>query len=331
MEGLFALVVLTLLTISLIALIRPLPRLGLHTRGKAGGLLFSSLLLTVLFDAIYGEEKKGELVRESKNPKVVAAPETTQIVANKLIIQAEREERAVMLFLNTDLPDWAEVWVTLSRLYYRVGKEDAYSGGYFSEKARIAAWRTPRRISYDDAAWKAERSADQARLSRISSDMAYEIDRIEDHLTASVTLHLNQPDPRFGGFGNPNLFGAIVSKSGKWNVVRAKQRIPAPLAGAPLQQSQIVAYDGLQSGRSYRLLKQTPFSPLSSEEKKDLPLDLALQALSSIVQLPAGQVIHVRSVRKTQMGGREYEVEVEGVRGWILDVPLMQIGVERVE
>ena len=333
MEGILGLVIFTLLVTSLIALIRPLPKLRLHTRRKAGGLLVLSLLLTVMFGAIFGEEKDGVSPREISDPSPVVVPVApAKIIANRLVIKTEREEGAVMLSLDTDLPDWSEVFVSLSRRYYHVGKEDAYSSTYFEEKARIAQWRTPRRIATDDASWKADLSADQAKMARISSDLAYKIGRIDDHLEARVVLHINQPDPRFGGRGNPHLSGTIVSKSGEWNIVEAEQRILAPLTGQVLpKQPSIVAYDGLQPGQSYRLLKQTPFSALNSEEVKDLPMDLTLRALGNIVQLPAGQIIHVVSVRKSKVGSREYAVEVEGVRGWILDTALMNTGVERAE
>ena len=277
-------------------------------------------------------EQQGSVAASKPAKEPLPQPELASIVVDRFVIQAEREGHEVVVSLDTDLPDWAEVIVSLSRLYYRVGKEDAYSGTYFDEKARISQWRTPRRIPYDDEEWKADLSANQAEMSQISSDLAYEIDRIDDHLEVRMVLHINQPDSRFGGRGNPHLSGAAVSRSGEWNLIEAERRIPAPLTGpAPPKKSQIVAYDGLQQGQYYQLLKQTPFSPLNSEEMKGLPTDLALRALGSIVQLPAGQMIHVISVHRRRAGSIEYEVDVEGVRGWILSTALMNTGVERAE
>ena len=277
-------------------------------------------------------EQPGSVAASKPTKEPSPQPEPASIVVDRFVIQVEREGHEVEVSLDTDLPDWAEVIVSLSRLYYQVGEEDAYSGTYFEEKARISQWRTPRRIPYDDEAWKAERSAHQTEMSQISSDLAYEIDRIDDHLEVRVVLHINQSDSRFGGRGNPRLSGAAVSQSGKWNLIEAERRIPAPLTGpTPPKKSQIVAYDGLQQGQYYQLLKQTPFSPLNSEEVKGLPTDLVLRTLGSIVQLPAGQMIHVISVHRSKTGSIEYEVEVEGVRGWILSTALMNTGVERAE
>ena len=161
MEGILGLVIFTLLVTSLIALIRPSPKLRLHTRRKAGGLLVLSLLLTAMFGAIFGEEKDGASPREIGDPPTVVVPVApAKIIANRLVIKTEREEGTVMLSLDTDLPDWSEMFISLSRRYYHVGQDDAYSGTYFDEKARIAQWRTPRRIATDDAAWKTELSAD---------------------------------------------------------------------------------------------------------------------------------------------------------------------------
>ena len=74
MAGIIGLVLFALLMISLIALVRPLPRLGLPTRRKAGGLLFSSLLLFAVFGAIFGKEKEADPSHEGNAPKAVVAP-----------------------------------------------------------------------------------------------------------------------------------------------------------------------------------------------------------------------------------------------------------------
>ncbi len=88
MEGIFALVVLTLLTISVIALIRPLPRLGLNTRGKAGGALFLALFLAAVLDTIFGEEEEIEAKRQGQ---AHVSKELPPPVTPEQIRQAKRE------------------------------------------------------------------------------------------------------------------------------------------------------------------------------------------------------------------------------------------------
>ena len=76
MEGIFALVVLTLFVISIITLIRPIPRLNINTRQEAGGLLFLSFVLFVILGVIYGEEKETASLEET--PAALSPPITSE-------------------------------------------------------------------------------------------------------------------------------------------------------------------------------------------------------------------------------------------------------------
>ena len=44
------------------------------------------------------------------------------------------------------------------------------SRDYFSERARLSEWRTPRQLSIDDVAWKADLLAHQAKMAKLSSE-----------------------------------------------------------------------------------------------------------------------------------------------------------------
>ena len=95
----------------------------------------------------------------------------------------------------------------------------------------------PRRfavIPVDDDAWKTDLTTHQSEMAALSNDLAFEIDRIEDQVGVRAVVHVNQPDERFGGRGNPNLAGGAVSRLGDnrdWNIIKAGTQIPLPLAG----------------------------------------------------------------------------------------------------
>ena len=121
-------------------------------------------------------------------------------------------------------------------------------------------WREPRRIALDADAWKADLTAHQNQMAAFGDDLAFEIARIEDSIQIRAVLHTNQDDPRFGGRGNPNLSGEATSRIGNGrSVVEAEAIVEFPLYGPPpSSRSSRAPYDGLVTGESYRLSRETP-------------------------------------------------------------------------
>ena len=94
-------------------------------------------------------------------------------------------------------------------------------------------------------------------MAEMGSSMAFEIDRIEDEIQVSAVVHINQPAPRFGGRGNPDLSSRTVSQSGKWNLIRREENIKRPLSGVPVaKRSEIVAFDDLREDESIRVYRR---------------------------------------------------------------------------
>ena len=172
--------------------------------------------------------------RAHKTASDVATPDAdpagsseTGVVSDRFVLQWDLDGTDLMLAIDTDLPDTAEVIVSVDRGYYEVGNDDAYSRDYFSEKGHISKWRNPRRVTIDDKAWKADLMTHQSKMSALSSDLAFEIDHIEDQIGVRAVVHVNQPDPRFGGRGNPNLSGTAVSRiagNNNWYIVEAEKK-----------------------------------------------------------------------------------------------------------
>ena len=259
------------------------------------------------------------------------------VVSDRFTLQWEIAGADLLLAIDTDLPDTTEVIVSVERLYFELGNDSAYSRRYFEEKGRLSEWRDPRRIPIDDEAWKVDLKSHQESMAKLGSPLAFEIGLIEDEIQVNAVVHINQPDPAFGGRGNPNLSGAAVIQSRNRNLIRGKENIDWPLAGAPVsKKSKLVAYDGLTQGESYRLLKETPLMAVHPRTFDDSDgFDQRMETLGKTIYVPAGRSVRVVEVVSSDSGGTTwpwYQVDVigrAGTRGWINSVALMSSGVER--
>lgn len=254
------------------------------------------------------------------------------VVCDRFELRHELNGTDLLLWIDTDLPDAGELSVSVNRMYHEVGVSDAYSRSYFDSVEPVSRWRQPRRISLDAESWKANLKAHQDEMAAIGSDMAFEIASIEDNVEIRAILHLNQDDPRFGGRGNPNLSGTATSRSGAKNVlVEAEARIRFPLAGLPpASKSLRASYDGLVTGESYRLSHETPLMPVRSVSGRSF--EESMDAIGSMVYLPAGTVVRVKAVDRGPTPW--YQVEVKSDRrmsGWINSGALIQQEIFRLE
>ena len=184
-------------------------------------------------------------------------PVEVGVVANRFVLQSNMDGRDLLLAIDTDLPDETEVIVSVGRIYHEVGSDTAYSRDYFSERGSLSEWRKPRRIPIDDDAWTTDLLAHQDKMADLSDELAFEIANIESQVFIRAVVHMNQPDPRFGGGGSPNLSGAAVSQvAGRndRNVVEVEQNFELPLVGvAPTSATGNVTDDGMTKGKSNRL------------------------------------------------------------------------------
>ena len=301
-------------TASFIALFKPLPRIGLPTRKRAAVVWAASWVLAGI----------GVALTPEPTPEVAVAPEMDRtdgteepeptIVSDRFALDWELEGDDLLLAVDTDLPDEGELSVSVSRTYLQAGSDAAYPRNYFHEFEPVSRWRQPRRISLDAAAWKADLAEHQAEIASLGSDMAFEIDRVEEHISIRAVLHSNQDDPRFGGRGNPNLSGSVVSQG----LVEAEASVLFPLEGPPPpRRSTRVAWDALREGESYRLSEETPLMP---ERNPSDPLE----AVGRMVSLPSGSVVQVITI-DMQSSQPWYQVVLDGderTTGWINSVAL---------
>lgn len=246
------------------------------------------------------------------------------IVSDQFELNCELEGNTLTISIDTDLPDPTEVIVSVHRVYFEVGNNEAYSRDYFSENSQtIQAWREARKFILDNEKWKAELSEFQSKMAKISSDVAFEIDTIEDQIQVRAVVHVNQPDERFGGRGNPKLSGDAVTDGLFGNLVEEEIHFDFPI-DTIIPENKVVAYDGLKKGESYKLQEDTPLMATSPHAT---PTAKAM-SISKTQTLSAGTVIKVIKVTdKSNRKWYEVEVEDEEKNGWINSIALMKEGV----
>ena len=233
---------------------------------------------------------------------------------------------SLVLVIDSNLPDEAEVRVSAYRIYTRVGVPEQYSRAHFLEDGSLGQWREPRRMSVDPEMWKAELLSFQRDQARASKEWAFEIDEIADEIEVSASVFANKTGERYGRREYDSLIARIQNTEG---LASSELVVHLPLVTAePIpRQSSFVAFDALEFGGSYRLLgDQIPLlSQLPPGGWEDL----------QYLHLPAGTVIRVEAI-VLQDGDYWYLVTLldhpsySGLEGWINSIALIREGVERV-
>lgn len=252
------------------------------------------------------------------------------VVSDLFNLQLGLDGNELLFRLDTDLPDFSEVSVSVVRNYYRVGDINDYPIDYFSETKLVEEWRDVHRIFLDNDMWGNELRETRDLFARFGSDMAFSIDRIEeDEVVVSAVLHARQDDPRFGGNDNPALSGDAVQRSSGMNIIRASQAIEFPFSGEPVQpDANFVAFDGLQAGSTYCLLSETPV--MISEEVSQSSLEEIMDTLRNSLLVPAEIAIRVEEIDLTVGLNPWYKISfIDNLEivGWINSAALMPEGV----
>lgn len=236
---------------------------------------------------------------------------------DKFNLKTEMDGDVLILSLDTDLPDAAQVSVTVYRTYLRHNDTEEYLREYYSKNEAATHWQTPRRIRLDSQKWEADLVAFQDKMAGVDAAAAFEIRQISRNVVAYATVVFQK---RFGGIGNPNLAGPAVRREDGWNDVSAELQIPMPLQGTPVpRKSKRVAWDALEVGKSYRVSKQIPILPQGDGPSR----------------VPEGSVIRVVGTRE-ENGYPWYDVILQpdgrsDVGGWIRGIALMHQDIRQVE
>ena len=103
-------------------------------------------------------------------------------------LKSELDGTDLRLAIDTNLPDEGELSVSVSRTYYKVGRDEAYARDYFSKFEPVYRWRKPRWVALGADAWKADLKAHQDQMAGIGKYAAFEVARIEDNVEIRAVL-----------------------------------------------------------------------------------------------------------------------------------------------
>jgi len=262
-------------------------------------------------------------------PPAAGAPrtgrfETGKVVSDTFEIRHHLDGRTLTFVLVTDLPDNTDLMVGVRRRYKERGSAEDYSIDFFSEKSKVGAWRSPHQITLDNDAWTAKLEEQQRIMARVGEP--FEVRSIADDVLISLTVPVNQPDPRFGQ-RNANLVGAVVEQSGTLRIIDIERSIPYPREGEIRNPAWA---DPLRLGvnETYVLGTRVPLMPELN------PVD-PIAAVERMVDLPGGSRITVREVR-FQGGTPWYRVDAHAAdgnslgSGWVNSIALIGQDVRKV-
>ena len=214
----------------------------------------------------------------------IAANLNAQIVCNQFKIVTKLTGDTLDLSLNTDLPDNAVIFITVSRGYSEKGNSGKYSVECFSEKSIVGEWRSKHRISVGNKVWKSALREKQEKMSRLG--LGFDVASISDKIKVSMVVAAPklQIDPRFGTDDGSQVTGKALKprKYGKpW--VLDEVEIDCPLDSPRVGKLHFPDLNPLEleAGQTYIVTKQTPLMPSHS------PAD-PIAAMKNMKQIPKG-------------------------------------------
>lgn len=202
---------------------------------------------------------------------------SAQVVCNKFELQTNLINDVLDLSIDTDLPDYTSVMVTVRRSYWEKGSSAEYSVDYFLERSTVGKWKSTQKVSVDSKKWKTLLREKQEKMAGFG--IGFDVGSISDNISVSMIVPVRQPDSRFGE-KNSKLTGTAVNTSGS-RFVEDEIDIPYPLDSPPTGKSPYPNLDPfeLEIGIKYVVEKQTPLMPHHS------PSD-PVAALNKIKQIP---------------------------------------------
>jgi hypothetical protein len=209
--------------------------------------------------------------------------------------------------LDTDLPDFTDLMVSISRSYFEKNDTEEYSRDYFEEKSTVAQWRQPRQIKVSHDIFKASLQ-DQQKKTALAG-IGGQLDRIDPNVAIAFTVPLVQSNPAFGE-ANSNLIGAATTAAGKGRLVRAEVKVAYPLDAKGNAAPQWANRNDLVVGTTYRLSRATPLMG----QLNPVGFDAQMATIASRKIIPHNGLINIKEVG-TKDGGRWYRVEARDAKG----------------
>ena len=237
------------------------------------------------------------------------------IKSDKFAIVQSLQGDTLTVSVDTDLPDFTDVMVSVSRSYFEKNSADEFARNYFEEKSTVGRWRQPREVKVSHDIFKASLQEQQRKTAQ--AGIGGQLDRIEPDVVIGFTVPMFQSNAAFGN-RNSNLTGAATTTSGNGRIVRAEVSVRYPLDAKATPGPQWASRNDLVLGRTYQLSRETPL--MANLNPPDFDTQLAVIASRKII--PAGGSITIKEIA-TKDGGRWYYVEARDTSaaaigtGWV--------------
>jgi len=150
-----------------------------------------------------------------------------KITCDKFNMHTSLKDNTMSISIESDLPDFTDILVTISRLYWKKGETDEYPIDYFSKKLNLKKWKKTKNILLDNTKWKAKlKECEDTMISM--GELDFQTSRISDSISVNATVHVRQSNSAFGE-NNINLVGKEV-KIRNIRFVRKKKDYYYPLS-----------------------------------------------------------------------------------------------------
>lgn len=163
-----------------------------------------------------------------QSPRTASTTTETAIRCDKFDVIAHLDGDTVRFRLETDLPDYTEVMVGVSRSYYEADGTE-YAPAYMNKKSTVGEWHTLQPVSVADHVFE---DLLQERVDLMAKfGESFKVARVENEIEVSFVVPINQSNPVFGE-KNVNLHGTKVSRTGL-RTVEGEKKLRKPLARRP--------------------------------------------------------------------------------------------------
>jgi hypothetical protein len=183
----------------------------------------------------------------------VPSPCHCTVSCGKFDVIMKVENQAVVMYIESDLPDDTRIMIGIKRRYKERNNESDYALDYYSAiDERLRDWRTPHSIVIGNDAW---RQTLQEKIDEYAAlDMWEGLQSISDSLIMEVSVPpYRQPNPAFGE-NNQELTGqmVLVKKTirGEVRSIEWKTSVSWPLDGPPPEATRVSVED-LRNGGKY--------------------------------------------------------------------------------
>jgi len=180
----------------------------------------------------------------------------SQVTCDEFNVEWDFEENQLKLELKTDIPDYTDIIVSVSRSYVLKENNQTYSVDYFNEKSTVKAWRKVREITIDNDKWNHDFEKDLKKAAAF--ELGTKAKSISNDIEIRFVIPARQTNPTFGKW-NSKLTGKMVNDDGL-RIVEKEFSFSTPLASS-IKSTSFTLWNSLEKNHIYKISKNTPLMP----------------------------------------------------------------------